>query len=418
LATAGWYVNRIYRRVSPSEFDGYQYHGTNFLDEVFNTMNVPSAPERRRLRPAARAFFACITAAGVASAGWHSYLVYNRMGAVSELVIDEARSRTELLAASKAAITGDYYNRRIGELIDDCDLATADSYVAVGEAQGLTLSAELQQAYENSTTLGAQAYCVGAQAGTGFITGEGASASHIGGAVLSDFLVYGDLRDIARQSYNFATGVEVDEFILILSGIGLAATAGTYFTAGIAAPARSAVSLVKFAKRTGQLTGKFAGHLAASLKRVLPAERIVSAYKATPFTELPTALPKALAKSVDQAEMAKLGSIFDDLSAIGRSTDQLTALRLLKHVETPADLAKLKVAAKIGGRQTLAWTDRFGAGLLKFVKPAAKLTARTIGEIVLLAFSAALALVSGLVGFGFKRAALFGVRRMAFLYRA
>ena len=381
-------------------------------------MTMRPTPDRRRLRPAARAFFACVTAAGLASTGWHSYLVYSRMGAVSELVIDEARSRVELLAASKAAITEDYFNERVGELIDDCDLATADSYVAVGEAQGLALSADLKQAYENATTLRVQAYCVGAQAGTGFITGEGASASHIGGAVLSDFLVYGDLRDIARQSYNYATGTEVDEFILILSGIGLAVTAGTYFSAGVAAPARSAVSLVKFAKRTGQLSGKFAGHLAASLKRVLPAERIVTAYKATPFAELPTTLPKTLAKSVNQVELAKLGSIFDDLSAIGRSTDQLTALRLLKHVETPADMAKLKVAAKIGGRQTLAWTDRFGAGLLKLVKPAAKLTARTIGEMVLVTISAALALVSGLVGFGFKRAALFGVRRFGFLYRA
>jgi len=364
-------------------------------------MTMRPTPDRRRLRPAARAFFACVTAAGLASTGWHSYLVYSRMGAVSELVIDEARSRVELLAASKAAITEDYFNERVGELIDDCDLATADSYVAVGEAQGLALSADLKQAYENATTLRVQAYCVGAQAGTGFITGEGASASHIGGAVLSDFLVYGDLRDIARQSYNYATGTEVDEFILILSGIGLAVTAGTYFSAGVAAPARSAVSLVKFAKRTGQLSGKFAGHLAASLKRVLPAERIVTAYKATPFAELPTTLPKTLAKSVNQVELAKLGSI-----------------RLLKHVETPADMAKLKVAAKIGGRQTLAWTDRFGAGLLKLVKPAAKLTARTIGEMVLVTISAALALVSGLVGFGFKRAALFGVRRFGFLYRA
>ncbi|HSM41364.1 MAG TPA: hypothetical protein VK862_11490, partial [Afifellaceae bacterium] len=231
--------------------------------------------------------------------------------------------------------------------------------------------------------------------------------------VISDFLVYGDLRDITLQSYNYATGADVDEFILIISAIGLAATAGTYLSAGLAAPARSAVSLVKLAKRSGRLTAKFAGHLTGSLKRALPAERIVTVYKSTRFVDL----PEALAKNVDKAEMAKLGTVFDDLAAIGKGTDNLTAIRLLKHVETPADLARMKTVAKVGGRQTLAWSDRFGAGLLKLVKPVAKFTVRTIGELVIVAASAILALVSGLIGFGFKRTALFGVRRFSFLYR-
>jgi len=383
------------------------------LAEALAGIMTQADQQKRRLRPAARGLFACITAAGLASSAWHGHQVYRQMGPASEFVIDEVRSRAEILAASKDAITADYYNKRVGELVAECDLATAESYVAVGKAQDLRLSPEVQEAYADSEALHQQAFCVASQAGAGFLTGEGASAGHIGGAVLSDFLVYGDLRDITVQTYNYASGSDVDEFILIISGIGLAATAGTYLSAGAGAPARSAVSLVKIAKRTGRLTGKFAGHLAASMKRVLPAERIVTAYKTSRLTDL----PKTLAKSVDQVEMAKLSGVFDNLSAIGRSTDQLTALRLLKHVDTPADLAKMKAVAKIGGRQTLAWTDRFGSGLLKLVKPVSKFTARTIGEIVIVAVSVVLALIFGLVGFGFKRAALFGLRRFSFLYR-
>jgi hypothetical protein len=362
----------------------------------------------------ARIAFACVAAAGLASTAWHANLVYRNLGPTSELVIDEARSRAELFAASRVAITEDYANRRIAELVEDCDVATAESYVAVAEAQGLALSADVRQAYDDANGMGARALCLGTQAGAGFITGEGASAAHIGGAVLSDFLVYGDLRDITRQSYNYATGAEVDEFILSISGIGLAATAGTYLSAGLAAPARSAVSLVKLAKRSGRLTAKFAGYLTGSLKRVLPAERIVTVYKSSRFVDL----PKSLAKSVDKAEMARLGKVFDDLAAIGKGTDNVTAIRLLKHVETPADLAKMKTVAKVGGRQTLAWSDRFGSGLLKLVKPVAKFTVRTVGELVFVAASAFLAMISGLVGFGFKRTALFGVRRFGFLYKA
>jgi hypothetical protein len=370
------------------------------------------ATEGRKLRPLARAAFACIAAAGIASGAWHGYQAYRQLGPAAEFVIDEARSRAELAAASRTAITEDYYNNRVAELAAECDLATADSYIAVGEDQGLALSADVRDAYETATSWPGQAVCLGSQAGTGFITGEGASAGHIGGAVLSDFLVYGDLRDITVQSYNYATGAEVDEFILIISGIGLAATTGTYLSAGLAAPARSAVSLIKLAKRSGRLTGRFAGYLASSLKRVLPAERITAVYRTSRLGDL----PKALAKSVDEAELAKLGTVFDDVAAIGRSTDQLTTLRLLKHVETPTDLAKLKTVAEIGGRRTLAWADRFGAGLLKLVKPVAKLTARVMGEMLVAAISALLALVSALIGFGAKRAALFGVRQLGFLY--
>lgn len=371
-------------------------------------------PKGRQLRPAARIALALITLAGLVSTAWQGYRIYGQTGAATEFIIDEARSRAELLAASKSAITGEYFNRRVAELIDDCDLATAESYLAVGRAQGLTLSAEVEAAYVTATGWQARTGCVAGQAGYGFLTGEGASVSHIGGAVLSDFLVYGDLRDIAKQSYNYASGANVDEFILVISGLGLAATAGTYLSAGLAAPARSAISLIKFAKRSGRLTARFAGHLAASMKRVLPAEKVVTAYKSSSLLDL----PKTLAKSVDQAEMAKLTGVFDNLSGISKSTDNLTALRLLKHVETPRDLVKLKAVAKIGGRQTLAWTDRFGAGLLKLVKPVSKLTARLLGEIALLALGAAVALVSALAGFGSRRVARFAAARFGLLYRA
>ncbi|HSM40463.1 MAG TPA: hypothetical protein VK862_06905, partial [Afifellaceae bacterium] len=124
-------------------------------------MTGGNARPKRKLRPAARTAFACVTAAGLASTAWHANLVYRNMGPASEFVIDEARSRAELFAASRTAITEDYANRRITQLVGDCDLATAESYVAVAEAQELSLSADTWQAYDDANGVGARALCLG-----------------------------------------------------------------------------------------------------------------------------------------------------------------------------------------------------------------------------------------------------------------
>lgn len=55
----------------------------------------------------------------------------------------------------------------------------------------------------------------------GFVTGEGETYEAMGGAILSDMVLYGDLRDLAKQGYYKATGQETDPLLVALSSLGL-----------------------------------------------------------------------------------------------------------------------------------------------------------------------------------------------------
>lgn len=72
-------------------------------------------------------------------------------------------------------------------------------------------------------------------------------------AIASDFLVVGDIRDLAIQGTHYANDEEVDNVIVALSTIGLVATASTLYTLGASTPIKGSISLLKYAKRVGKL---------------------------------------------------------------------------------------------------------------------------------------------------------------------
>lgn len=86
-------------------------------------------------------------------------------------------------------------------------------------------------------------------------------------SVGTDFFVIGDIRDLAKQGVNLATGEEVDEVLVALSAIGVGASAaqiasgvGTVASGGAAAPtvvgttaAKSGLIALKTARKLGKL---------------------------------------------------------------------------------------------------------------------------------------------------------------------
>ena len=56
----------------------------------------------------------------------------------------------------------------------------------------------------------------------GFVTGDGTTVAEVTGAVTSDMLLYGDLRDLTKQGYRAWTGGETDPVVAALAGFGLA----------------------------------------------------------------------------------------------------------------------------------------------------------------------------------------------------
>ena len=333
---------------------------------------------KRRLRPAIRIALLCLTGLGFASATYNGYRAYQHAGDGFAFVIDRAKSETELLALSRSTITQGFYNKRVSELLKDCDeVWVAESYVAVGDAQGLVLDPELAERLEERTDRYDKFLCAMSGGIAGAATGEGSSAAAIAGSIAADFTPYGDLRDLTREGIDYSTGEDVDGFILSISAVGLALTAGTYLTAGTAAPAKLSVSLIKKAAKAGKLTPGF--------RRVLKSS-----------------IDDAVGKGVGQANSGAFRKIVSDTGAVTKATNGATALRLLKHVDTPKDLERIRVVAEIGGKRTAAWDDALGSRILKAVKSSIKVTAKFLIEIAMVLVSLVIAVASAIATFGLK----------------
>ena len=84
---------------------------------------------------------------------------------------------------------------------------------------------------------------------------KGKSDEDIGktSAIVSDFLLIGDIRDLSIEGAHYYNNKKVDNVILALSSLGVIATVSTFYTAGATAPAKTSISVLKYAKKSNKL---------------------------------------------------------------------------------------------------------------------------------------------------------------------
>lgn len=185
----------------------------------------------------------------------------------------------------------------------------AQSFVELARQRGVALDPTLQAAINAEASFGATAR----RFAHGFVTGDPQDAASFAGTAVSDLLVFGDIRDAAREGTHLLRGEEANRLLLGMSLAGIAVTAGAYASFGAGTPARAGLSIVKAGAKT-ERTG-------ARLARVLRWER-----------------PAALIEAAGE-----VGTV----QAKGGSRAALESLRL---AEQPKDLGKFaRVAAATGG---------------------------------------------------------------------
>lgn len=165
------------------------------------------------------------------------------------------------------------------------------------------------------------------QAARGAITGEAESTTAFAAAVLADLFVIGDIRDLIVQSLRWTRSEPTDPVIAALSGVGLALT--------VAPSADLGTALLKAGRRAGALSARFARRL--------------------------------IRLGGDGRRMAAVAA---DARRLALQTDAATALRILRHVDHPADLALASrltrrtglgaYALEHGGRTTLRLMKTLG----------------------------------------------------------
>ena len=227
---------------------------------------------------------------------------------------------------------------------NDADLAHSfldlarDRNVAVNPALAEKVREASAEAASVSRSLGSFA--------RGLVSGEPEDVSGLAGTALGDLFVFGDIRDAAREGTRLATGQHADELILGLACVGLAVTAGTYLTAGLAVPVRVGLSVVKLAGKTGRLSGRLMLWIGRSLRDIVDFGALSRAVRGA---EEPVAAVRTTRQATEKS--GELIGLARDVGRVQARAGTQATLDGLKLAEGPRDMSRIvRLAASKGSR--------------------------------------------------------------------
>jgi hypothetical protein len=257
-------------------------------------------------------------------------------------------------------------SQNIEQALADGDPDLAASFVELAREKNVLLTDELSSrvaaavAAQNSTTGVAKRFT------TGLVTGNADDVASLAGTATGDLFVFGDIRDVVRESKHLAMGEQTDRLVLGLATAGLAVTAATYFSAGGAEPVRAGLSLVKDARKVGRLSEGLVEWAGRSARDVVDAPALEEAV-ANSSVLRPGDSVGAI-KAAFRAE--KAGALVRLAKDVGRVTEKAGtrgALDTLKVAEGPEDVARAARLAEKQGGKTRAILKLLGRGALLLV---------------------------------------------------
>ncbi|ABD88689.1 hypothetical protein [Rhodopseudomonas palustris] len=244
---------------------------------------------------------------------------------------------------------------------NDSDLA--QSLVALAADKGITVPEALQQRVADAVQLDHSPAQVAKRFATGLVTGNVEDGASLSGSVAGDLFVFGDVRDVVRESQKLAAGEEPDRVILGLAAAGLAVTAATFVSVGGTTPVRAGLTLVKDARKVGRLgagLSRWAGRSAAEVVDTPALRNALSAGALSKPAETVTAVRAAF--RADKA--GALVRVAKDVGRIGEKLGTRGALDTLKIAEGPKDIARAARLAESKAGQTRGILKLLGRGAL------------------------------------------------------
>lgn len=256
----------------------------------------------------------------------------------------------------------------------------AAMYAGIADYMGVALTPAAQAALRAEQTQTALTIRSVQSFARGFATGEGTDTASVTGAFASDITVIGDVRDIGSEGARLAMGENYSPLILGLSAVGLAASTATMASGGLALPVRAGVSTLKLARRTGALTARFARELTGLVADAVDLPGLTKTLRTTKLTD-PAAARRVVADYSAGIARSPLVAVLDDAAALERNVGTADAVRLMAHVETSADLGKLRRLSAHLGTRTRGVVTLTGKTGLRAFKTLANLVAMIAGWI-------------------------------------
>jgi len=195
----------------------------------------------------------------------------------------------------------------------------------------------------------------------GAATGKATTGANALGAIISDFFVWGDIRDLAVQGYKHVTGQETDNVIALLSSIGVLTSLHPLID--------GVPSSLKVFRRIGSISSEFASSLVKISQKALKEGKVTDdlLQLLVNFQNVVTKMGFAksaycmrLVKSVDElSTLAKLSAVEPDAMYIILKNSDGDILKYMEHIEITQDTGSLiNVTAKKGSEGVKALTKR------------------------------------------------------------
>ena len=243
------------------------------------------------------------------------------------------------------------------------DTGLAASFVDLAKSKNISLADDLVQrvneavAEENTTSHFARRFA------TGLVTGNADDAGSLSGTVAGDLFVFGDIRDVVRESKHLVMGEDTDRLVLGLATAGLAVTAATYVSMGGVAPLRAGLTLVKDARKVGRLGEGLTEWAGRSAREVVDTSVLQEAVSSAAVTR-PTQTVSAITAAFRAEKAGGLVRLAKDVGRVSEKAGARGALDTLKIAEGPEDVARAARLAEASGGKTRAILKLLGRGAL------------------------------------------------------
>jgi len=168
-------------------------------------------------------------------------------------------------------------------------------------------------------------------------------------AIGLDFLLIGDLRDLALEGSHYYNHEEVDEVMVALSTVGLVASASTLFTLGSSAVAKSGVSVLKLAQKSKGIPTWLSKYLVRESKQIRKSTNI-----------------------------ANIKPLFTTLDTLRKEVGLKDTLNLLSKTQNFKELKGMAKLAKRYGNKTATLLTLSNKKLLTHAKQLSKVDTKTI----------------------------------------
>jgi hypothetical protein len=243
------------------------------------------------------------------------------------------------------------------------DAGLAESFVDLAREKNISLPSDLSQRVSDAVSEESSSSHFARRFAVGLVTGNADDAGSLSGTVAGDLFVFGDIRDVVRESKHLVMGEDTDHLVLGLATAGLAVTAATYVSVGGAAPLRAGLTLVKDARKVGRLGEGLTEWAGRSAREMVDAPLLRNAV-ASGSVMHPGQTVSAIRAAFRAEKAGALVRLAKDVGRVSEKAGARGALDTLRIAEGPADVARAARLAESKGGQTRAILKMLGRGAL------------------------------------------------------